>query len=521
MKNIILFLIISISLSDILFAGTYSGGNGTLATPYQIANVADLSELSTTTADWGSYFIQTADIDASSITNFSPIGNNSNPFYGTYDGKNFKISNLTITRSTTDYVGLFGKISNPAVIKDLGLTLLNITGQDYVGGLIGFCNLSNVSNCFATGIILGKISTGGIIGESSGSTIQNCYSEANVSGDNLVGGFIGYPVNGCILRNCYSLGDVTRISSSTTTDFAGFCGSNSESTIEYCYSTGSVTYAGGTNPTTSGFVASEFGTTTYTANFFDETTSGQTSAGVAGSATAKTTAAMKTQSTFTGWDFSTIWQIIGTNYPDLRNNSNSALPVELTSFSAVILNENTVNLNWQTATEVNNYGFEIQRAINNEQLKNINWKKINFIAGAGNSNTSHNYSFTDKPTGGTSYSYRLKQIDVDGKFEYSNILTVTVNMPNSPELMQNSPNPFNPSTTIKYYIPQTEDVKITIFDMLGREVNTLINEQTSAGYHIAFWNGRENNGSAAASGVYLYRLQAGSFIETKKMSLLK
>ena len=87
--------------------------------------------------------------------------------------------------------------------------------------------------------------------------------------------------------------------------------------------------------------------------------------------------------------------------------------------------------------------------------------------------------------------------------------------------MQNSPNPFNPSTAIKFFIPDNSDVTIKIYDMLGREVTTLINQQSTAGYHIVYWNGRDSYGRDAASGVYLYRLTAGSFTETKKMNLLK
>ena len=197
------------------------------------------------------------------------------------------------------------------------------------------------------------------------------------------------------------------------------------------------------------------------------------------------------------------------------NSGNVALPVELTSFTA-IPNENSIQLSWQTATETNNQGFNIER-----KTDDGNWTNIGFVAGAGNTNSPQNYSFTDQPTGGINFSYRLKQIDNDGKFKYYDEITVTLSFKQTTELMQNSPNPFNPSTSIKYYIPQKEDVTITIYDMLGREVNTLINKQTAAGYHIVFWNGKDLYGNNAASGVYLYRLKAGNFIQTKKMALLK
>ncbi len=198
-------------------------------------------------------------------------------------------------------------------------------------------------------------------------------------------------------------------------------------------------------------------------------------------------------------------------------NSN-VLPVELTSFTAA-LNNSAVELNWNTATEVNNYGFEVQRS---QTQKNYDWKKIGFVKGAGNSNSPNSYSFTDKnPVGSASFSYRLKQIDIDGNFKYYDAITVSLSSSTNAELMQNSPNPFNPSTAIKFYIPNNTDVAIKIYDIIGREVMTLINNQTTAGYHIVYWNGRDSYGRDAASGVYLYRLTAGNFSETRKMNLLK
>ena len=202
--------------------------------------------------------------------------------------------------------------------------------------------------------------------------------------------------------------------------------------------------------------------------------------------------------------------------------SQAPLPVELTSFTA-ILNKNYVELKWQTATEVNNYGFEIERKIP-DQVRDGNpgWYKIGFVHGYGNSNTPKDYTFVDKnPIGATSFYYRLKQIDVEGKFEYSDYLLVKLNIPEKAELMQNSPNPFNPSTSIKFFIPNQSDVTIKVYDLLGREVTTLLNKNVSEGFYIVFWNGKDKFGNNASSGVYLYRLTAGSFAESKKMILVK
>ena len=228
-----------------------------------------------------------------------------------------------------------------------------------------------------------------------------------------------------------------------------------------------------------------------------------------------------------GWDGSTAQEAFKGPYGnayDTDDNSNdfytrdpssSELPAELFSFSAYST-ENSVILKWQTATEVNNYGFDVERKQGNKS-----WNKIGFVAGSGNSNSPKSYSFTDRPTGGTTFSYRLKQIDVDGTFKYYDAVTVSLKGSREAKLLQNSPNPFNPSTAIKFYIPSDSRVKIVIYDILGREVTTLLNEQKQAGYHIVYWNGTDKNGIASASGVYLYRLAVGSYVETKKMNLLK
>jgi hypothetical protein len=210
------------------------------------------------------------------------------------------------------------------------------------------------------------------------------------------------------------------------------------------------------------------------------------------------------------------YNVSGTKIDGYTLEKPMPLPIELSEFIAKLISNSNVQLDWKTATEVNNYGFDVERSSGNSA-----WTKIGFVAGSGNSNSPKNYSFTDSPSGGTTFSYRLKQIDVGGSYKYYDPITVNLAASNEPQLLQNSPNPFNPSTTIKFYIPNTSDVSIKIYDILGREVNTLINQQTTAGYHIVYWNGKNRRGENVSSGIYLYRLTAGSFSETKKMNLLK
>ena len=201
---------------------------------------------------------------------------------------------------------------------------------------------------------------------------------------------------------------------------------------------------------------------------------------------------------FAGSPFATE-QII--NYP---------LPVELSLFTADLLFDK-VKLSWKTETEVNNYGFEIERSTSAND-----WNKIGFIEGYGNSNSPKSYSFVDNNLiGGSKFKYRLKQIDNDGQFEYSKVVEVEV-LPTTFALYQNYPNPFNPVTTIRYQLPKESKVVIKIYDMLGSEVMELLNEQKELGiYEVDF------NASNLSSGIYLYKLQAGDFVESKKMILLK
>lgn len=195
------------------------------------------------------------------------------------------------------------------------------------------------------------------------------------------------------------------------------------------------------------------------------------------------------------------------------------IPVELVSFTASV-NENDVQLNWITATETNNSGFEILRFAQNDN----GWKSIGFVPGYGTSTEKHFYSFRDEDLSAGKYQYRLKQIDFSGKSSFSEIAEVEINSSAQFILEQNYPNPFNPSTKIKYSIPavisnevkQSQLVTILVYDVPGNVVATLVNEEKPSGsYEVEF------NAVNLPSGVYFYRLKAGSFMATKKMILLR
>ena len=189
-----------------------------------------------------------------------------------------------------------------------------------------------------------------------------------------------------------------------------------------------------------------------------------------------------------------------------------ALPVELTSFTAKVVG-NTIELNWITATEVNNYGFEVERYLN---MTLDGWQRIGFVEGHGNSNSPNEYSFTDSPKGGITFNYRLKQLDTDGKYAFSNVISIEVNLPLKYILNQNYPNPFNPGTNILYSIPKSSNVILSVYDMLGNLITNLVNENQEAGNYLVNFNADE-----LSSGIYYYKLQAGDFVAVKKMLLLK
>jgi len=196
------------------------------------------------------------------------------------------------------------------------------------------------------------------------------------------------------------------------------------------------------------------------------------------------------------------------------------LPVELSSFTAKVLINGGVQLDWRTETEVNNYGFEVERHVGSKQSAAGDWEKISFVEGHGNSNSPKKYSFIDDKVTSGKYTYRLKQIDNDGTFEYSKIIEIDVDAPLEFALSQNYPNPFNPSTKIRYQIPQESEVIIKLYDILGAEVITLINEKKEPGVYEIDFNAQSTAGGLP-SGIYIYRIVADGFVETKKMVLLR
>ncbi len=213
-------------------------------------------------------------------------------------------------------------------------------------------------------------------------------------------------------------------------------------------------------------------------------------------------------------DFLTGWAV-GANGIILHTTNGGVVPVELTSFTASA-NGKDVTLSWSTVTELNNQGFEVQRKFGSNDFVTVG-----SVKGHGTATSPNNYTYVDKLMNAGKYFYRLKQIDYGGKYEYSQTVEVNWSPLTTYKLEQNYPNPFNPTTRIHYSIPsnvksEMSNVTLKVYDVLGNEMATLVNEEKDAGNYEVEWNAEK-----LSSGVYFYQLKAGSFIDTRKMILLR
>jgi hypothetical protein len=190
------------------------------------------------------------------------------------------------------------------------------------------------------------------------------------------------------------------------------------------------------------------------------------------------------------------------------------LPIQMASFTASVVRDNDVEVAWKTVSETNNYGFEICR----KRGESGEWNKIAFVDGQGTTLVPQSYTYVDHAVSFGNYYYRIRQIDLDGKSEIFPAMEVSVGvLPGSMVLAQNYPNPFNPTTTIDFAVPQKSFVTLKVYNVLGQEIATVFegNAETGRVYTAPF------DASGFSSGLYYYRLVAGSFVDTKKMLLVR
>ena len=629
----LLFIFVLVFLANTLCAQTAispSVGDGSSGNPYQIATLNNLYWITQNSGQWNKVYQQTADIDATPSSfwddgsGFSPIGNSTTPFTGSYDGQAYKITGISIGRST-NYIGFFGNVHG-AVIKNVKLDSVKITGYQYVGGLIGFQNDSSIAvNCCIIGSVNGGANyVGGLIGEQINySIVTNCYSSGAVTGNNqLVGGLIGEQINSTAM-NCYSIGSVT--GGSYVGGLIGFQ-NDYYTTTTNCYSnclvtcTTSSSYVGG-------LIGVEYFSNSAINCFWDTSSSGQTySAGGIG----KSTAQMKNYLTYTGWSFK---GLTGGSIWNIGHGRNNGYPyLDWQYVATVQLSSNTMNFDTvrigqfkETTITISNTGndtleigtitssnlqFSIRPTVislppgirctdtlrftpavsgttsaifliasnspsSPDTIKvsgvgfgpaiQFNTKTISFgnvnigtfkdttvtITNTGNdtlkisSIASSRSTFTARPTAwsiapGQSFADTLRFASITVGAD-SAFLVIQSNSGSSPDtvkvsgiakpitnveqltglpkvyaLSQNYPNPFNPSTTISFSLPRSGFTTLKIYDLMGREVTTIVSEELPAGTYSRQWNAAN-----ISSGIYFYRLQAGSFIVTKKLLLLK
>jgi uncharacterized repeat protein (TIGR02543 family) len=318
----------------------FAGGDGTEGNPYLVESPEDLYLVRN---DLTAYYKQIADIDLSGYTNWEPIGDNTTPFTGSYDGDGYTIDNMTIDRATTHYVGLFGVISS-ASLSNVGITNADVVGGQYAGAMVGRNLNGTIVNSYTTGEVEGipaasSGGVGGLVGENNGGTISYCYSTVNVTivanGTNA-GGLVGR--NYGDISKCYAAGDVN-YAEHNAGGLVGWNGGAAPSTITDCYATGNVTgetsgglvaFTGngstiensysvgmvtGSSVYVGGLVGYRYSGTTTNSYWDTETSMLETS----GSGTGKTTTEMMQQATFSGWDFTNTWEITeGVTYPTLR-----------------------------------------------------------------------------------------------------------------------------------------------------------------------------------------------------------
>ena len=412
---IVLLTVFSLFTGSVCVA--YSGGSGTQADPYRIADPNNWQQLMNTSTHWNKYFILTADINLTgvTVTPIAPDTSSSSGFQGTrftgvFDGNGHIIRNVTINLPSSDHVGLFGFVDSNGQVKNLRTVDTNITGRNFVGGIAGY-NLGNMTSCYATGTVSGTINyAGGLAGFNHGS-MSSCYATTSVSGGAGAGGLVGF--NNGNLLSCYATGTVTG-----TGDVGGLVGYNYYGSVTSCYATGDVTGTGdyvgglvggndtGSNITSSyatgsvsggnyvgglagfswlscnvtscystgtvsggsyigGLVGENYGSVS--ASFWDMDTSGRNSSS---GGTGLTTEQMMQQASFTGWDFTNVWRLCtdGTAYPALiwqfKNIGDFACPDKVNFEDIDYFSDYWLQTNCQATNNCNGTDFNFSGSVN-------------------------------------------------------------------------------------------------------------------------------------------------------------
>ncbi len=495
-------------------------GSGTETDPYLVENINNLLWISTNESCWSSNFLQTEDIDASDTRNwnegagFSPIANEYQLFQGTYIGGNHIINELYINRPGSDFIGLFGNISG-AVVENLGVTNINVTGNNEVGGLVGWSSGSTISECYASGRITGYGTTGGLIGGGVESTLLTCYAFGNVTGNGRTGGLMGSASYSTIYR-CYFSRNVsgddvgglvghtyyTTISKSYASIHAngdinvgGLVGSNSGSIISESYATGIVNG----NLRIGGLVGINAGSTISDC-YATCTCSGNNYIGglVGDNINGSTINDCYTTGTETGNNY--IGGFVGRNWESQIDNCIWNIDI-----SGIIIG----------------VGDEIGGTITN--LLGKTTAEMQMMS----TYTDIGWDFVGESVNGFQDIWDINDEINDGFPFICDIENPVDNdedeiiIENEKLKIENYPNPFNPETQLVFNLPEAGQVRLAVYNLKGQLVKVLADEILPAGDNRIVWDGRNERGRLVSSGVYLVRLNSCNEIVSKKIMLIK
>jgi len=489
MASFVFFILV---LSGQVFAdGTPAEGAGTENDPYQIETLDNLLWLSTTEAVWDScYFLQTADIDASDTESwnegagFSPIGlSNHNSFKGAYNGGDHIIYNLYINRPDDDFIGLFGS-TDGAAFENLGIEDVNIAGFHNTGSLVGCCVRSSIYACHANGNVTGDSWVGGLVGGLQvGTMFRSSYGSGSVTGNDQVGGLVGYTWLSTIRKS------FATCSVNGGNRAGGLLGSNNSSTtISECYATGNVTGYDDVG----GLVGNNS-----TSNINDSYASGNVNGEYR------------------------VGGFVGGNYAAIIGESYAAgLVTGETEVGGL------VGFNWVDQVENCIWNIEISGQINGigsnygteENVLGMTTTEMQMMS----TYTDIYWDFWDESINGDEDIWGIDE-DINEGYPFIYDIEIPVNIDENAihsggqELrIENYPNPFNPVTNICYEIGESGDVLVSIYNIKGQKVETLVNGYCEAGKHTIIWNAEE-----FGSGVYFIYFESGTTREVKKITLLK
>ncbi|MBW6515016.1 MAG: T9SS type A sorting domain-containing protein [Candidatus Cloacimonetes bacterium] len=513
-------------------------GDGTEPNPYQIAcleNLYWITVYQSNNETDGLYFVQTSDIDASETINWfdgegwEPIGENYDfggplnksgilpanerdfySFQGHFDGQGHKIDGLYINRPEGWGVGLFASISYGATVRNLGLTNITVIGDEHVGGIAGQAAESGlIENCFVEGNISGGDFVGGLIGYNSGVEVTKCYTKGSVSGSSYVGGLVGY-INWSQTNNLYTHAEV-----SGGIYVGGIAGMAWSTYMDLSYVTGAITCSEQYGGPIVGFVWECAPWNCY----YNTETTGFPYAGFPYGRTTEEMTYPYADNVYINWDFENIWvedvyMFHNDGYPYLSWQTFYFEFIPPASLSATP-GDKIVTLNWHEPPDSLRtlLGYNVYRddeQINEELLAVTEYLDTDVI-------------------NEVTYRYYVTALYDEGESGPSNRVLATPSLSSSEpeiipfrtELLGNYPNPFNPETRISFYLDKGEKVKLEVFNIGGQKITTLIDDRLEQGEHSVIWSPRTTRGGDLPSGVYLYRLQAGDYDRTRKMLYLK